>query len=1186
MNQWNDDTYLYICNGAQHSSGQDMNHRFWIRERSPVNGKVIDSTGNNNVNAPNLITATGGTITNANGYTIHTFTSNGTFTVTNGSGNVEALVVAGGGGGANTGSGGGGGGFVSNGAVPVTTTGYSVTVGTGGSGGLTTAAPGVKGNNSVFSTITAEGGGQGVSHGAGNGGSGGSGGGGPIHLTIQRYGGTGSQGYVGGDGYRIAGWVGNSGGGGGAGAVGAAGGNTAGTGNGGMGRIIGISGSAVRYAGGGGGGEVHGSFVGAGGAGGGGNANMSAAGSNGTDGLGGGGGGGSYTGTYFNGGDGGDGIVIIRYPNSSYIKDLGSVTIGTTSVQGKIGKARSFNGSSDYIQVSASSGSSLDIDTNLVTMAAWIKPNSLSGEQHIISRGERGVAGYGLAINYSSGLINVGLHGGSNFNGTTVLVPGQWYHVVGIINGASSAIYVNGKLDATGTVDVVATDLDLHIGSSWSGSTQAYFFNGSIDEARISNVVRTPEEIRQVYEIGTRTHPVTIDFAASLNSGNLITSSGDTSFTVDATSYGLSNMGSNLYKEDKIIVKENVDGTEYIAQGDVTAITTSTGATTVDAWDTGSTFPSGGYTVNASVFKWQRENWDITKPLDSQVNAITKLTLRVTNGNEGRTVWLDDLESSGDYLTDESGSTITSTGQNYFQYRAILSSTDTNVAPSLTSVTLNYTENFIPGAPTINASYLHDKLKTTDTTPEIRFAATDTETDDLSYQVQWDTDSSFPSPSSAVSDTDPGFSNITTPADNDPFNSGDTISYVFQSALTTDTTYFYKIKAKDPGGSNTYGDWSNIRSFTIDTSLTTGNAWFETHADQFTTDALTGNAQVNDSGNYIEVSATTGTATSTAITAANINSSPSNWGHMAFTDDETFGDIKYKVYYDISGTPTIIPDVDLPGNSTGFGTSPIDLGNLSTTTYPILYAYAELTYSSGSPQLQDWTISFNLKPTAPTSLLTEELTNPTEVTDTTPKFSALCNDLNTGQVLNKYQIQVDDDSDFSSTLWDSGSAGTSMTDCTAGNRSQDITYGESALILDGTTYYWRIKFWDDGGLEGIWSTESATFAMATHLTPSNCRIQENPEDSSLTLLWVDNSTFETQYRIERNVSAAGFLFLINKAADSQSHEDTDISQGNTYQYRVRAENGTNTDWCTTSTLTLNAGTFELKGLDFQGINIQ
>lgn len=33
MSEVNSDTYLYICNGAQHSSSHDMNHRWWFRER-------------------------------------------------------------------------------------------------------------------------------------------------------------------------------------------------------------------------------------------------------------------------------------------------------------------------------------------------------------------------------------------------------------------------------------------------------------------------------------------------------------------------------------------------------------------------------------------------------------------------------------------------------------------------------------------------------------------------------------------------------------------------------------------------------------------------------------------------------------------------------------------------------------------------------------------------------------------------------------------------------------------------------------------------------------------------------------------------------------------------------------------------------------------------------------------------
>ena len=53
--------------------------------------------------------ATGGTVTDADGYRTHTFTNNGTFSVTVG-GTVEVLVVGGGGGSGGGSSGGGGGG--------------------------------------------------------------------------------------------------------------------------------------------------------------------------------------------------------------------------------------------------------------------------------------------------------------------------------------------------------------------------------------------------------------------------------------------------------------------------------------------------------------------------------------------------------------------------------------------------------------------------------------------------------------------------------------------------------------------------------------------------------------------------------------------------------------------------------------------------------------------------------------------------------------------------------------------------------------------------------------------------------------------------------------------------------------------------------------------------------------------
>ena len=216
---------------------------------------------------------------------------------------------------------------------------------------------------------------------------------------------------------------------------------------------------------------------------------------------------------------------------------------------------------------------------------------------------------------------------------------------------------------------------------------------GFLDEVRvIKGTALTADQIRQAYEYGLRAHQITIDFGATLQPSDLISNSTDYNFSITATTSGLSATTSGLYLGDKIIVKENLGGTEYSAQGTVNAINTTTGAITVPSWDTGSTFPSGnGYSPNATVFKWQREYFDITGAATTTRNAITNLTIRPTNGAGGRTVWLDDFRYNTNYLTASSSSAITSGNNRYLQYRAIFSSTDTFVSPFLSAFSTLYT---------------------------------------------------------------------------------------------------------------------------------------------------------------------------------------------------------------------------------------------------------------------------------------------------------------------------------------------------------------------------------------------------------------------------------------------------------------------------------------------------------------
>ena len=272
------------------------------------------------------VDATGGTITSVNGYTIHTFTTSGTFTVYSG-GDVEYLVVAGGGAGGSDRAGGGGAGGMLTGTITSFTPGtYTVTVGGGGSPVNEYGPPRAGTPSSIGSLVTTVGGGGGGGEG-GAGGSGGSGGG-SGYGNAGFGSGTVGQGNRGGSGFSTTPYR-TAGGGGGAGAAGKDGssnGTAAGVQrpDGGTGIASSISGTSQFYAGGGGGGrcdqdsagsQTGGSGLGGSGGGGGGATAIQGTGFNGQINSGGGGGGGSYasSGTVVNGGAGGSGIVIIRY---------------------------------------------------------------------------------------------------------------------------------------------------------------------------------------------------------------------------------------------------------------------------------------------------------------------------------------------------------------------------------------------------------------------------------------------------------------------------------------------------------------------------------------------------------------------------------------------------------------------------------------------------------------------------------------------------------------------------------------------------------------------------------------------------------------------------------------------------------------------------------------------------------
>lgn len=320
----------YINQGANFTAPPNMTYSWTFQSGSPSTSAVqspqvtwsnagtnavsltlTDSAGcssshTDSITVINCAQATGGSISTSGPWTIHTFSSNGTFNPGCGR-TVEYLIVAGGGGGSdgNAGGGGGGAGGFVEGSIQLSPGNYTVIVGAGGVGSTVQDGVGQNGANSSFANIVAVGGGRGGGYVSPNGANGGSGGGGGGPNGPGQGGNATQTSPQGGNGYGFSGAAYNGDGGGGGGAGGAATNR-----NGGPGRASTITGTSVAYGGGGGGARWQGS-VGLGGSGGGGNgANYPGNGQNGQANTGG-GGGGSSDGPI--GGNGGSGIVIVRY---------------------------------------------------------------------------------------------------------------------------------------------------------------------------------------------------------------------------------------------------------------------------------------------------------------------------------------------------------------------------------------------------------------------------------------------------------------------------------------------------------------------------------------------------------------------------------------------------------------------------------------------------------------------------------------------------------------------------------------------------------------------------------------------------------------------------------------------------------------------------------------------------------
>ncbi len=774
--------------------------------------------------------------------------------------------------------------------------------------------------------------------------------------------------------------------------------------------------------------------------------------------------------------------------SGSYIKDSSgygnNASIGAgspTFVQGKFGKARNFNGSSDYLTMGISS--SLAFGTGSFSIGAWVKTSDSGNYKTIISKGTSNAGAtvrYYNRIEATSGSFHASIADGTNeqnISCSSGFADGNWHYVMTVVDRSSQLMinYVDGQNKcsaSTSSVGNVNSGQDFRVGIL---GTQGYYFLGTIDEVIALNRALSADDIRQAYEYGRRTHPITIDFVSKPQAAY----SSGTSVTI-LNPWGTTNLTDTLKVGDTIIFKENVGGTETIGQANVTAVanTSSTyGTVTVDA---APSFPSGGYTTNATVFKWQREYFDLAGSLTTHRDATTRLTIRVTDGSQGANIWLDDFRSNSNYIFDNtpdsfdtstgvgtySSTSITSTLNRYFQYRVISSSWDTPVAPQLTSVSLNYISNTAPNTPSLDLPA--NGATGQSLTPALKTTATDNESDFLQYKIIMCTDSGMTQNCQTFDQTSSqtGWSGQNAQSGT-AYTSGTQGVYTVQSALSANTTYYWKSYAKDPTpGSNT---WSSTQgtaySFTTNVAPNTPSLDLPINGatGQSTTPILKTTTTDTES-DYLQYKIVLCTDSGMTQNCQTFDQTSSQTG---WSGQNTQSGTAYT-----SGTQGVYTvQSALSANTTYYWkSSAIDPGGANTWSSTQVSANSFATNASPAIPSLD----------APTNGATHQSTTPILRTTTTDAESdylqykiVLCTDSGMTQNCQTF------DQTASQTGW-SGQNAQSGTAYTSG--TQGVYTVQSALSAN-TTYYWKSYAIDPGGSNGWSLTQVTPYSFGTNTPP-------------------------------------------------------------------------------------------------------
>jgi len=193
--------------------------------------------------------------------------------------------------------------------------------------------------------------------------------------------------------------------------------------------------------------------------------------------------------------------------------DLTDTNTVLSSDDGLMGKARDFeNNNSEYFTIADANCANLEIAGNK-TIIAFVKHESVSITQNIISKRKNTVAGGFNLMSYWNGtkqVFDFYLHGLSTTNVTADVVPeaGKWYMLVAVRDLSNNLLklWVNGiKKEVASTGNNTDTNAPFVIGADFlaASDTASNFFDGLIQNASVLSVALTDSQVKKLWAYTT-----------------------------------------------------------------------------------------------------------------------------------------------------------------------------------------------------------------------------------------------------------------------------------------------------------------------------------------------------------------------------------------------------------------------------------------------------------------------------------------------------------------------------------------------------------------------------------------------------------------------------------------------------------------------------------------------------------